>query len=109
MKAGELKTQLSNQAKDENYWQKIFGDFEASNLIRSAYCHKHQINYDNFGYWWRKLKNKSVKTLIPIKIKSEHAPQLEKSRILSTLTFKHGNSLVIYDKEALLLILSKLI
>lgn len=109
MKAGELKTQLSNQANDENYWHKIFEDYEASNLIRSDYCRKNQINYDNFGYWWRKLKNESVKKLIPIKIKSEQVPQLERNRALSTITFKNGNSLVIYDKEILLFIVSKMI
>jgi hypothetical protein len=109
MKAGESKTQVSNQAKDETYWNKIFGDYEESNLIRSVYCRQNQINYDNFGYWWRKLKNKSVEALIPIKIKSEYAPQPERNRALSTLTFKNGNSLVIYEREALLLILSKMI
>ena len=109
MKACESKMQLSNQAKNENYWKKIFEDYETSNLIRSVYCHQNQINYDNFGYWWRKLKNKSVKTLIPIKIKPEYIAQPESNRVLSTLTFKNGNSLVVYDKEALLLIFSKMI
>lgn len=109
MKANESRTQPSTQAKDKGYWKKVIEDYEASNLNRSAYCRQYQINYDNFGYWWRKLKNESVKKLIPIKIKSEQVPQLERNRALSTITFKNGNSLVIYDKEILLLIVSKMI
>lgn len=109
MKAGELNNLLPNQIKGENYWKKLIEDYETSSLTRSAYCRKNQINYINFGYWWRKLKNNSVNTLIPIQIKSELTQQPERSKALTTLTFKNGNSLIIYDKEALLIILSKMI
>lgn len=109
MKASEFQAQSSNHVKNEHYWQKIFEDFEASNLIRSVYCHKNQINYYNFGYWWKKLRTKSLKKLIPIKIKPEPVLQPESNRALSALTFKNGHSLVIYDNDTLLLILSKMI
>lgn len=105
MKASELKTSV----KDENYWKKIIEDHEGSNLTRKAYCNLNQINYDNFGYWFKKLKNDSVKSLIPIKIKSEFNQHAEKNKVLSTLLFNNGNSLHIYDKETLLMILSKMI
>jgi hypothetical protein len=108
MKA-ESKIQLSNQEKGGNYWNKIIEDQEISGLTRIAYCRKNQINYDNFGYWRKKLKSKSVKSLIPIKIKSEFNQPAEKNKMLSTLLFKNGNSLYIYDKEVLLIILSKMI
>lgn len=109
MKAVELKSQLPIQAKDKDYWKKLIEDYEATGLTRSEYCRMHQINYDNFGYWWKKLKNESVKSLIPIKIKSQGEQHSEKNLPLSTLTFKNGNSLHIYNQESLLLILSKLI
>lgn len=108
MKTSESKTQALNQAKDENYWKKIFEDYESSNLARSDYCRKHQISYDNFGYWFRKLKKESVNSLIPIKIKSEPNQHAEKNKVLSTLVLKNGNSLLIYDREVLLIILSKI-
>lgn len=107
MKASESNTQPS--VKDESYWKKIIADQESSHLTRKAYCHKHQVNYDNFGYWWRKLKTKSVKSLIPITIKSESNQYPEKSKTLSTMQFKNGTCLHIYDKEVLQIILSKLI
>jgi hypothetical protein len=108
MKTSESKTQPLNQAKGESYWKKIFEDYESSNLARSDYCRKHQISYDNFGYWFRKLKNESVNSLIPIKIKSESNPPVEKNKILSTLLLKNGNSLLIYDREVLLIVLNKM-
>jgi hypothetical protein len=108
MKTNESKMQPLNQAKDESYWKKIFEGYESSNLTRSDYCRKHQISYDNFGYWFRKLKKESVNSLVPIKIKSESNHPIEKNKILSTLVLKNGNSLLIYDREALLIILSKM-
>jgi hypothetical protein len=107
MKTSESKTQTPNQARGESYWKKIFEDYESSNLARSDYCRKHQISYDNFGYWFRKLKKGSDNSLIPIKIKSESNHPIEKNKILSTLVLKNGNSLLIYDKEVLLIVLSE--
>jgi hypothetical protein len=106
MKASELK-RVQSQVKDENYWKQIIEDYEASNLTRSDYCRMHQINYDNFGYWCRKLKKQTIKSLVPIKIKSECNQHIEKNKVLSTLLFTNGNSLHIYDKEVVLMILSK--
>ena len=49
MKASGLKTQLPKHEKNENYWKNTIEDYEASNLTRSVYCRKNQINYDNLA------------------------------------------------------------
>jgi hypothetical protein len=108
MKANKSKNSPLEQAKDENDWKKIIADQEASHLTRLDYCRDNQLNYHAFGYWYRKLKHSSINSLIPIKIKSELEPT-EKNKVLSTLTLTNGVSLHIYDKEALFIILNKMI
>jgi hypothetical protein len=104
MKAAESKDQFKNR---ESYWQAIISEQEASGLSRVDFCRKHEINYDTFGYWFRKLKDGPKKLLIPVKLKVENQHEA-KPKLLSTLIFKAGHSLQVYDKEALLLVLSKL-
>lgn len=107
MKAVGSTDRLENGANKENYWRTIISEQEASGLRRVDYCRKHQISYDAFGYWFRKLKNSPKKLLIPVKLKTGNQHE-EKPKILSTLIFKNGHSLQVHDKEALLLVLSKL-
>jgi hypothetical protein len=108
MKAESKKKAI--YVKDENKWKKIFKDQEASKLSQSTYCRIHKINFHSFDYWSRKIRKKSINTLIPIQIKSEQEKPAEVvSKVLSTLRFNNGNALHIYDQETLLMILSKML
>ncbi len=108
MKASKDDPSIS-EVTDENYWRKIIDDQKSSKLNRAAYCRKHQINYDNFGYWLRKFENKIIKSFVPIKIKSEFIQPAEYNKVLCTLIAKNGSSLQIYDKEVLSVILGQII
>ncbi len=109
MKASDINVRAPDKANSENYWQQLIEDFNGSNLTRSVYCRKHQINYDNFNYWYRKSKKQSASFLIPVKIESKLHQSIGNERLLSTLELKNGGSLHIYDKDVIILILSKMI
>lgn len=79
-----------------------------SGLSRSAYCRKHQLNYDHFNYWYRKQKQ-AVPQLVPVKLNQSVEPSSFNHRInpiLCTLTLKNGGILQIHDKSILPFILS---
>jgi hypothetical protein len=105
MKGIESKTKAI-QIKDENEWKKTIKYQEASKLSQADYCRINKINFNAFYYWYKKIRKKSIPSLIPIKINSENKEPVESSnKIVSTLSFKNGNALHIYDQETLLMIL----
>lgn len=101
--------------ESEIFWKKHQSDFEASGLIRSAYCKKQAINYDRFGYWLKKLafptlSNADAKQTLPkhppflsVQVKSER----KQSDVLCSLILRNGFTLQIHDQQALSLILEK--
>jgi hypothetical protein len=95
--------------EQEQFWQEQSKRQKASGLTRLAYCRKHALNYDQFGYWerkWRKKMEPSAK-LLPVHLnplpKLNANPQRE---TLCTLAFKNGHELKIHDKTVLPLLLS---
>jgi len=43
----------------QRFWQNHFAAWQASNLTQKAYCHAHNLRYASFGYWVRKLRERS--------------------------------------------------
>ncbi len=106
MKANELNTSIPEVIKEDKvYWESQIESQKKSQLSKSAYCRANQISYFRFNYWEKRLK-KSCHPLIPIKIKSVmHSPN---NKPICSITFKNGNDLHIHDKEALILILDRM-
>ncbi len=107
MKALELNTCTSSKTiiEDKAYWENQIESQKKSALSKSAYCRANQISYFRFNYWKKRLQ-KNCDPLIPIKIK----PIINSSnnKPICSITLKNGNDLHIHDKEALILILDRM-
>ena len=103
-----LKPATRNSATQEQFFKEHAAKQKDSGLSRSAYCRKHQLNYDHFNYWYRKEK-KAVRQLVPIKLSQPAEPSSFSNTatpVLCTLTLRNGSVLQIHDKGILPLILS---
>ena len=92
----------------ELFWRGHVKAKRQSNLSRKAYCLKHQLNYEQFGYWenkWRRQNGASK--LIPVHfnmpVKTNHTPRAE---TLCTLMLRSGHELKIHDRSILPVICS---
>jgi len=92
------------------YWSEQMELQIQSHLSRVAYCESAGISYQQFIYWEKKLKKKIGSPLIPVRLENKHDNEpFELSKVLCRLTLKNGQSIQIYDEEALLLILKKVV
>lgn len=95
----------------ERIWKEHAQRQKDSGLSRVAYCRKHQLSYDQFGYWlqkWRQqtMSSQSVK-LLPIHVsKSFKMHDALQSETICTLAFKNGHVLKIHDKSVLTMLFS---
>lgn len=87
----------------EQFWKEHAKLQRQSGLSRKAYCLKHQLNYDQFGYWeskWR--QQKVVSRLLPVHlnrpVKTSDIPRPE---TICTLVFKNGHELKVHDQSIL--------
>lgn len=116
----EIQSNTTNRyaLEDENFWQQHQTAFSASGTTRKAYCRSHQINYDRFGYWIKRLSTKSmaaatqdnltlpqVTGLLPVKLKIP--TRQDDSNVLCTINLRNGHVLHINDERALSLILGR--
>ncbi len=96
--------------EDEAYWQHHTESQRSSGLSKSAYCQEHQVHYDRFIYWSRKLVTADpltkMNSLVKVQLKESGLP-LPHS-ILCTLTLNKGMCLQIHDQRALVVILERL-
>lgn len=88
--------------EDEDFWRKQLEEFKSSQLTRAAYCRQSELNYDRFGFWYKRLQKNP---LVPIKIKSKMTSTLTP---LCTVTLNNGCCLQIHDIQALSFILERL-
>jgi hypothetical protein len=104
----EASTELKKSIGNEAFWQHHHELLKSSGMKRSEYCHKNDLNYDQFGYWisrWNRLKkNGDPIELVSVKLKSNEPAQ---SKILCTLDLKNGGCLKIHHSEALAMILER--
>jgi len=92
----------------EQFWKEHAKHQLESGLSIVAYCRKHQLNYDQFGYWRQKWRQQSAAVgLLPVHLNKtpQVIPQAQ-SDTVCTLAFKNGHELKIHDKTVLPLLLS---
>jgi hypothetical protein len=95
----------------ESIWKEHAQRQKESGLSRVAYCRKHQLSYDQFGYWFKKWRQQSMCSqpikLLPIYVnKSSKMNDELQSEAICTLAFKNGHALKIHDKSVLTILLS---
>lgn len=82
----------------EQIWQEHIKVQKESGLSRKAYCVKHHLNYDQFGYWVNKWRQQQpIPKLLPVHL-NRPAP---KPVTLCTLVFKNGAELKVHDQSIL--------
>ena len=91
-------------AEKERFWKNHSKLHKESGLSRIDYCRKHQLSYDQFGYWeckWRHRESQQNVSpmLLPIKINHSMPRENIQQKILCTLEFKKGYQLQIHDKS----------
>ena len=90
----------------EQIWKVHVKCQKESGLSRIAYCRKHQLSYEQFGYWERKYRQKATSSkLVPIHL---NKPTTMVPETICALSLKNGHELKIYDKALLPLLLSLL-
>ncbi|HOK03203.1 MAG TPA: hypothetical protein PKX79_11060 [Spirochaetota bacterium] len=50
----KVKFQISAK---RDYWEGQLQQYEASGLSKAAYCREHNLNYDQFKWWYRQLRD----------------------------------------------------
>ena len=56
----ENSVSIESATEKEQFWKDHAKRQKASRLSRLAYCRKHQLNYDHFGYWERKWREQAA-------------------------------------------------
>lgn len=92
----------------ERFWQEHAKHLQESGLSRMAYCREHQLNHEQFSYWFRKWrKQEASPKLLPVQLKEPPIVQRSSEpKTLCTLSFKNGHELKIHNKEVLPMLLS---
>jgi hypothetical protein len=113
-----MKTVISNSInatasqEDEAYWEFHIKAQREGGISRSAYCRINHVNYNRMSYWIKNNKraHQANAGVIPILVKPENNDEgsVNGSRILCTLRFKTGVTILIHDKEALCLLLKEM-
>lgn len=103
----ETTTQPSASIENEAFWQNHYQIQKNSGISRKAYCRRHKLNYDRFGYWIGKWNRDNREPLISVKLKTLTKIDPVPSAILCELNLKNGCILKIYDSNSLDIILSK--
>lgn len=107
MKAGNFSDKnMSTLSRKESYWHNHLEAWKVSGLLKTIYCNKHSLNYSRFMYWQKKLKEDKEVSFVPVKIKSE--PNMDRNKLLCTVSLANGALLNIHDEAALEIILTKL-
>lgn len=92
-----LPTKLLSGTKDSEFWQRHVEQYERSNMTKRIYAEKHQLIYNKFLYWHRKLTSQSgVKSssLIPVTVTPSPS-----EFVLAAIENPKGLRLQIYDLE----------
>lgn len=89
-------------AERESYWREQVALKASSGLTAAAYCRLHELNWDQYGYWERKLRKEvAPSSLIPVNLKVANAPISSENSVICSVTLKSGAELKLYDVQAL--------
>lgn len=97
----ENPSRLSNA---EAHWRQHYKSWRTSGLLKTTYCHQHQLKYAGFMYWQKRFKGENEVSLIPVRIKND---SISNDKFLCTLTLSNDRLLKIYAREALEVILER--
>ncbi|MGJ0430036.1 IS66 family insertion sequence element accessory protein TnpA [Methylobacter sp.] len=105
-------------AEDNAFWQRHITAFSVSGMKRNAYCKMHDVNYDRFCYWIKRLTDGTAKKikrrvaaslpsvpLLPVQLKPRSVP--DEVTPLCTVNFKNGSVLHIHQERALAVLLER--
>ena len=102
----QVKSPDETDTTKKQIWKERVKRQKESGLSRIAYCRKHQLSYEQFGYWERKYQQKANSSkLVPIHL---NKPTTMAPETVCALSLKNGHELKIYDKALLPLLLSLL-
>lgn len=93
----------------EQFWKEQSKHQKASGLSRMAYCRKHQLDYNQLGYWERRWRKKTASSINLVPVNLNNLPKISdepQPNTLCTLALKNGHELKIHDKAALAMLLS---
>lgn len=111
LKRFSQKSSLSTVIEDQLFWEKHFQVFSKCDVSRKAYCGEHTLNYDRFQYWYHKLKMTPEQVVkprlkpIPVQLKADQSL----GHPLCQLQLKDGHQLLIYERELLEVLLSRIL
>lgn len=91
--------------EDHQYWDKQQRALSHSGKSRRDYCRAQGVDYHRFGYWLSQQK-KRVPGLIAVQVKK--AEPLLSQRVLAKVSGSKGQSIELYDVEALCALVSRL-
>lgn len=104
----QIATTDGTTIEKEQLWKEHAKRQRESGLSRVAYCRKHQLSYDQFGYWEQKWRQQTVASrLLPVNLNQPSTIRtIPQTQTLCTLMFKNGHELKIHDKSVLSMLLS---
>lgn len=104
----DIAAQSEPTTEKEQFWKSHAKLQRESGLSRIAYCRKHQLSYDQFGYWKHKWRQQiSPLKLFPVNFSlPDNVNERRQLETICTLAFKNGHELKIHDSTALLTLLS---
>lgn len=110
-------------SEDRQFWENHLAAFLASGINRRVYCQQHDVDYDRFAYWIKRLKSESARirkhpslagipstALLPVQLKTQPSPlstTCYSVAALATMNLKNGHVLQIHNERALLAILER--
>jgi hypothetical protein len=106
----EIKSRIEISREKEQFWRLHAKQQRESGLSRIAYCRKHQLSYEQLGYWEYKWRQMKVSNLLPVHLRGVE-PKLPASvtqDLVCTVLLKSGHELKIHDKTILPFLLSAL-
>ena len=83
--------------EDQAYWDKHIKQFKESGANYKTYCQQEGVHYERFVYRFNKDRKASVRSLIPISVRSQSGI----SSTLCSIEFKSGDRMYIHDASIL--------
>ncbi len=125
-KAAALHKISRYASEDQQFWQTHLSAFAVSGVSRRAYCRQHDLNYDRFSYWKKRVEvytdndqpilastkhsaRSSSSALLPVQLTPVIQPRLPQDHmaILGSFQLKNGSVLRIHDVQAFNIILER--
>lgn len=100
------QSSVTKNKRGKAFWQNHIASYLAGSYkSKAAYCRELALRYENFLYWYRRLKQPVIKhqKLIPVKLS-----KLSDSSALCSIELKEGQRLWIHNESALCMVLDRL-